>query len=484
MSEVEFQFETLITERMTRFKYLLDNANFDFKQYQYDGVKWCLENELRPNLPMYHIRGGFIADEMGLGKTITIIGLMFTNFLPHTLIVVPPVLIKQWYNEIYKASGHKVFLYYGDNKKKCTQNDVNNAPIVLTTYNALINNNCILKNINWNRVVFDEAHHLRNSNNQRFNACKQIKARVHWIVTGTPIQNKRKDFYNLCNIAGMNSVFYKNPTNVRVIGRNFVLRRTKASVNIMLPPLNINKCTVNWSNENEMLLAEEIHSLIPKQTFVSSSKKRKIAECFGKKGGSIVALLRARQTCILPSLMTNKLKEFSQMFHINLDALNYTSKLDAVIEIILNRKDNGKGKIIFCHYKKEIDVIAERLFKGGMQKIVKYDGRNSGGKSLEKIGEYADALIMQIQSGCEGLNLQKNFSEIYFISPHWNPYVEDQAIARCHRIGQEHPVDVFKFEMSGFVKDTHTELPSPISMETYVSKVQNDKKHISRQILG
>ena len=55
---------------------------------------------------------------------------------------------------------------------------------------------------------------------------------------------------------------------------------------------------------------------------------------------------------------------------------------------------------------------------------------------------------MQIQTGCEGLNLQDNFSEIYFTSPHWNPCVEDQAIARCHRIGQKKTVYVFKFEMS------------------------------------
>jgi SNF2 family DNA or RNA helicase len=176
---------------------------------------------------------------------------------------------------------------------------------------------------------------------------------------------------------------------------------------------------------------------------------------------------------------------FSGMGFLNteyLEALKYSSKLDAVIDLMLERKNNGKGKIVFCHYQNEIDVIAQRLQEGGMQKVVKYDGRNSGGKNLASLAEPADALVIQIQTGCEGLNLQHNFSEVYFVSPHWNPCVEDQAIARCHRIGQLKPVDVFKFEMRGFTKDQGADL-DPITLEKYINRVQDIKRDISRQIL-
>ena len=478
------QFETLVSSRMQRFHYLLEKAQFEFKQYQYDGVQWCVRNELRPNPPA-NVRGGFIADEMGLGKTIMMIGTMFVNFLPRTLIVVPPVLIQQWFNEIYNASGHKALLYYGDKKKTITLSDINSAPIVLTTYNTLLPDKCLLKNIIWNRVIFDEAHHLRNCKTRRYRSCKQIRARVRWLVTGTPVQNKKQEFYNLCCASGMKSSFYTDSNNLRTIGKHFVLRRTKAQVGINLPPVNKTNKIVEWKNINEMMLSEEIHALLPNQTRVSYAKRRKLAEVFGP-GGTLTAILRARQSCILPNLMRKNIEMFSRMGFITseyVEALNYTSKLDAVIDLMLERRNNGKGKIVFCHYQKEIDVIAQRLEEGGMQKVVRYDGRNSGGNKLSSLADPADALVIQIQSGCEGLNLQHNFSEIYFVSPHWNPFVEDQSIARCHRIGQTKSVDVFKFEMSGFVKDQGTEL-DPITLEKYINRIQDIKRDISMQIFN
>lgn len=477
------EFEALVASRMKRFNIILEKAQFQFKQYQHDGVEWCVKNELRPN-PVSNIRGGFIADEMGLGKTIMMIGTMFVNYLQRTLIVVPPVLIQQWYKEIFSASGHKALLYYGEDKKNITLEDIERAPIVLTTYNSLFPSQCLLKKIVWSRVIFDEAHHLRNCGTRRFKSCKQIKARIRWLVTGTPIQNKKQDFYNLCSAVGMKPSFYTDPANLRTIGKHFVLRRTKATVGILLPPVCKNNKIVKWKNKKEMMLSEEIHALLPNQTFVSGAKRRKLAEAIGSK--AFVSILRARQSCVLPSLMRWSIEHWLKKGLISseyLEALDYTSKLDAVIELIVSRKDNGKGKIIFCHYHGEIDIIAQKLVASGLKKVVTYDGRNSGGENLATLAEPADALVIQIQTGCEGLNLQHNFSEIYFVSPHWNPCVEDQAIARCHRIGQLKPIDVFKFEMCGFAKDEDSEV-DPCTLEKYVNKVQDIKREISRQILG
>ena len=468
----------VVKQKMCRFHYLISTANLKFNKYQYNGVEWCVKKELSKNA---EIRGGFVADEMGLGKTLLMIGTMFVNLLPRTLIVVPPVLILQWANEIYKVSGHQATMYYGYMKKNISLEHLNKSRIVLTTYHTLLSKKCIIQNVVWDRVIFDEAHHLRNSRTQRFHKCKQINAKIRWLVTGTPIQNKKKDFYDLCSIAGFSPSFYKDYKN---IVEKYVLRRTKIQVGIDLPPVIKTICLVDWQNINEMKLAEKLHSLIPNQSGVPI-KKTQLAQVFGD-GGVLVAMLRAKQICIMPSLMRKTFEENGLYQY--LEALDYTSKLDAVIELMLERKDNGKGKIVFCHYRNEIDAIVSRLLKGGLKKVISYDGRNSGGEQLKTLSEPADALVIQIQTGCEGLNLQANFSEIYFVSPDWNPCVEDQAIARCHRIGQTNVVNVFKFEMKGFSKqgdvNKQGDRLDPVTLETYVNKIQNIKRTICEEILN
>ena len=59
------------------------------------------------------------------------------------------------------------------------------------------------------------------------------------------------------------------------------------------------------------------------------------------------------------------------------EALNHSSKLDNAVSKILQRKDNGCGKLIFCHFREEIDEIYIRLKAGGMTKVATFDGRTS-----------------------------------------------------------------------------------------------------------
>ena len=104
---------------MNNYMWFLEKSKLDFKQYQYDGVKWAIENELRID---DDVKGGFISDEMGLGKTITMLGIIFANYKKKTLIVLPNTLILQWASEISRLTGYNPIIYHGPNKKKITIN--------------------------------------------------------------------------------------------------------------------------------------------------------------------------------------------------------------------------------------------------------------------------------------------------------------------------------------------------------------------------
>jgi hypothetical protein len=157
-------------------------------------------------------------------------------------------------------------------------------------------------------------------------------------------------------------------------------------------------------------------------------------------------MIQAKQSCIYPRLACRK--SVPQMPPTEDE--NYSSKISKVVRTILSRKDNGKRKIVFCHFRGEIDYIQSRLTTAFPSLVVRYlDGRTGESERREILAPDAaiNVLILQIQTCCEGLNLQQ-FSEVYFVSPDWNPAIEDQAIARCHRFGQTEPVSVFRFVMA------------------------------------
>ena len=361
---------------MSSIKYFEDikrRGKLDDNEYQREGIMWCVKNECENR---WGIKGGFIADDMGLGKTIQMIGVMYCNFVKNTLIIMPQVLLDQWYIEIYRLTGHKALIYHGENKKNITNEEVSSAKIVLTSYGNIIKKNA-LHEIRWSRIIFDEAHHLRNKNTAVYRGAKALKSKIRWLVSGTPVQNSKKDFYALCSIVGLQASDYMDSSKLRELTRMFILKRTKKQVGIKIEELHISKSIVEWSSMKEKELSEELHSALA----FSGVRMKSMGLLSALVGKSALPLfLRARQSCIYPKLMVGRLEELVNKGMIRdysqyREGLNNSSKLDAAINAVLDRKENGCGKLIFCHFREEIDEIERRLREGGISKVERLDGR-------------------------------------------------------------------------------------------------------------
>jgi len=330
--------------------------------------------------------------------------------------------------------------------------------IVLTSYETLLKDS-ILCMIEWNRIICDEAHHLRNAKTKTYIKIKELKTKIVWCITGTPIHNSSKDLvslFSLCNIEKPN-------------WKTHFLQRFRKD---MLQLNHINKkessYLIEWKNEKERNIAKDIHSSLSCLGFPDQDQ-----ESFWEKTKtcSIVSMIRASQSCIFPKMIEIPIRKNEELEDIPseyLDVFDHSisSKIQTVISHILERKENGNGKILFCHYRLEIKRITEILENNGVEWV----GNWKAYQKIEKEKIKTPVLIMQIRSGCEGLNLQAAFSEVYFVSPNWNPALESQAIGRCFRNGQKKKVEVFRFYMNS--------VDSPVNNAVYKEEIQKYKSMI------
>ena len=148
-------------------------------------------------------------------------------------------------------------------------------------------------------------------------------------------------------------------------------------------------------------------------------------------------------------------------------AVSKQSKMDRVVATMAAEASaavrdglGGRKSIVFCHYRREMTQLRDMLLRGGgggvvvagEEDVAIIDGSVAAKERARIFAAAPTVLILQIRTCSEGLNLQ-SYSDVYFVSPHWNPCVEDQAIARCYRMGQTSQVRVFRFYMTDFVAE-------------------------------
>jgi len=478
------------TQVSTSFTNLLARFGGEHKAYQLNGVQWCVDLERRCGGGGGG--GGLLADEMGLGKTLTMLGTMVCNFKQHTLLVLPMALIEQWRAEILRITGHRALVYHGSvAKRNVGIAELMSAPVVIVTYHCVGKyegeNKSLIHAVEWDRVVFDEAHHLRNGwKTAAGRGANALRSKMKWLVTGTPMQNGGDDLRRLGWVMGL-------PSNVNFVEWLSVrmLRRTKRDVglDVSLATLSENHEEVEW-NRKEEDLAGQIHAAIPRvgredrlRLYTAARKSCILSSMLSTNLAAIAECVVSAATTTTPSSdtvdttdttyieTTNKtVEDFERRVAAVLASdVSGRSKVERVVNAVLSNAGNGAGKLVFCHFIDEINILVELLSASGLR-VAAVDGRVTGSKRAAILAGKYDALVLQIQTGCEGLNLQRDFSEVYFVSPHWNPAVEDQAVGRCYRLGQTKAVNVFRFAMTAFGAVAGG------TLDAYVNQIQNRKR--------
>lgn len=421
-----------------QFKQFVKSNKYDIKQHQLEGFQWCYNRETYYESGEYG--GGLLCDEMGLGKTLMMIACIKLNPKPNTLIVVPKSLIGQWKEKLTTLLGIHPMLYHGVYAKGYEVLPAEHQQLLLgngvwiTTYGML---NSSLNKIAWHRIIFDEAHNMRERATGVSRHASKMVGKIKWMVTGTPIQNSWEDVITLCQLLNFpegESALAKGAEieEQREYIQSIMLVRTKDEVKIKMPKLNVEIIKVKPSSKEEENIMTDFHS---KLSCSKINKKLSYPLVDRVSSCPLGYLIRAKQICSHVKMVEKGLKKVCDREDKipDFDIMS-VSKLSKLIETIESH-DKSVKKLVFYTFNQEKAYI-EKVLKSKNYRVGVVNGKTAikNKNKIVKSMEY-DVLLIQIKSGSDGLNLQQ-YGEVYFVSPHWNPAVEKQAIARIYRIGQ------------------------------------------------
>ena len=422
-------------------------------EYQKKAFEWMMNREKSLDAP-----GGFLCLEMGLGKTIMTIAAICANPKKHTLIVVPKNIMPQWEAEFQKFSNIIPFAFTANdsNTNKITRDILAEHRVVITPISTFgsMKNEPELLNFEFDRVVVDEAHLIRNNKTKSYKLVSRIQSKIKWCLSGTPINKSEKDFKTLLEFMSIFQV------TCSYAARRYLYRVVKEDVNnIKMPELTIEDLRSDFQTEDE----KEIYA----DLLENGKMLLKAYQAYGGGEGRmriLEQLLRLRQAVTNASLIPEGVAD--TVFD------GQSTKLSMLRKDIVDTP--VEKTIIFVHWIKEIESVKNMLKEIGHDSVV-ISGKVKMEDRAEAIERFSNDdsvnfFIIQIEAGGIGLNLQVA-SRVFINSLAWNATSELQAIARSHRIGQKNAVTVKRLVINGTIDD-------------HIIAVQQRKLSVAADILG
>lgn len=425
---------------------LFPKINATLREYQVYGYKWLsylLENNF----------GCCLADDMGLGKTlqaITLLSQIHMKSSGTSLVVMPKSLIYNWENEIKKFNPSLTAgIYYGHNRDLKI---IDSSDVVITTYGTIRNDIEKLRNYRFELIILDESQNIKNINAQTTKAIMLLNSNHRVALSGTPIENNLSELYSLFRFLNPTmfgsledfNYNYANPIQkendkeaieeLRKKIYPFILRRIKKEVLKDLPEkieqtvyIEMNKEHKRFYNERRAYYFNMINSTIAEQgigksqfyIFQALNELRMITSCPEAKDESIVS-----------------------------------SKREMLINNIADAVANGHKVLVFTNYITSIENICDDLKKRGIKHLSMTGATKNRQELVDRFQKDSSlkVFVMTLKTGGVGLNLT-SADTIFIYDPWWNKTVENQAVDRAYRLGQDRTVFSYKLILKDSIEE-------------------------------
>lgn len=459
------------------------------RPYQRQGAEW-LVNHYSNGL------GACLADDMGLGKTLqtlTLLCFVKENLVqdapsqqvqlslfdvippPRTalraLIVVPSSLAFNWMYEIKKFAPSLVATVHAGTTRSKDVRTLKEFDIIVTSYSILLKDHGLLSKIEFNCIILDEAHYIKNRNSKIFEAVRTLKTEQRVSLSGTPIENSLADLWAQMefinpDILGSYPEFkrnYQDPiekskdeealNELKLILGPYILRRTRKEVLKDLPDLEEQ---VFYS-----VLPDPQMDLIEKEK--SKARNELLQAEMDQQPGKLHvlnALLKLRQLANHPKLADPQ-------------SVIESGKFDDVLETMETLVKSGNKILVFSSFVSHLKLYEDELKLRNIKYVILTGSDQIKDRELAvnrfQTDEKCPVFMISLKAGGTGLNLT-SANYVLILDPWWNPFAESQAIGRSYRMGQSKKVTVIRF----LAKDT---------IEEKIHALQLRKKDLAGQMM-
>ncbi len=389
-----------------------------------------------------------LADDMGLGKTIQGIGL--AEFLVRevgirkVLVIAPASVKAQWRNEIRRFSHRDAHVVLGGADERAAQYG-NEALFTICNYEQVVRDISHIERVRWDLIILDEGQRIKNWEAKTTQIIKGLRSPFALVLSGTPLENRLDDLFSIVEFIDerrLGPAFrffnrhrvtdekgkvlgYKDLDALRERLRPVLLRRTRSSVMKELPKLTTEIVRVPPTEE---------------QLLIENSQMQIVGQIVSMKYISEMDLLRLRKALLIARMNADS------TYLVDKREPGFSTKLDRLAELLDDLAQEEDRKIVlFSEWTTMLDVIENVLERLGLS-YVRLDGsvpQKDRQELVRRFGEDAECrLFITTNAGSTGLNLQEADTVVNVDLP-WNPAVLEQRIARCHRMGQQKPVQVY-----------------------------------------